>query len=199
MAANKVHFGLKRACYSMLTETVDPDTGVITSTYGPVKQWPGAVSLDMSSTGDLSNFYADDGTYYTMSEESGYEGDFESASIPDQFRQDAFGDIVDDNGALIEGDGITQKYFAFGFETSGDVGGQRVWLYKCKATRPNVGGQTKGESPSVDTKTVNIVAIPRADETTLGTETKRLVQARAKKDDACYANFFSAVYAPSVS
>ena len=63
MAENKVHFGLKNAYYAVLTETTDPQTGAITTTYGDWKKCPGAVSIGLSNNASQEDFYADDGQH----------------------------------------------------------------------------------------------------------------------------------------
>ena len=81
MSANKVKYGLKNVHYALVTETVS--SGVTTSSYGTVKAWPGAVSLSMSSSASKSVFRADDSDYFVTYGEGGYEGDLETALIPE--------------------------------------------------------------------------------------------------------------------
>lgn len=47
MAESKVMYGLSNVHYALLTETTDPETGAVVSTYGEVKAWPGAVDLTL--------------------------------------------------------------------------------------------------------------------------------------------------------
>lgn len=195
--ANKVHFGVKNAYIFPATEAVDPQTGKVTTTYGSPIKWNGAVSIDLQAQGSQENFYADDSVYYVVSNTNYYQGDFESASVPDAIKSAIYGDIVDDNGALVEVQEATTKYFAFAFETDGDVGGHRVVFYKCSATRPSVGGNTKTDSSAPQTQTVTITAIGQADETTLDNKTVHLIQASLNDGDTGYSTFFSAPYTPT--
>lgn len=199
MAENKVHFGLKNAYYAPLTETTDPETGEITTTYGSWVKWAGAVSIGLSNNASQEDFYADDGVYYVTSSASSYEGDFESASVPNSFRKDIFGDIEDDNGAIVEVQNPQTKYFAFAYETSGDVGGQRTVFYKCSASRPEASSATTEDGTEVQTQTVTIKAIGRADEFTLGADKVSLIQATLVKGQTGYSTFFDAVYEPTVT
>ena len=160
---NKVHFGLKNAVVFPLTETTNPQTGEVTTTYGAPIPWPGSVSIDLSNNASQEDFYADDGVYYVTSSASSYEGDFESASVPRAFKKAIYGDIEDANGALIEVKNAITKYFAFAFETSGDIGGQRTVFYKCSASRPSASSATLEDGTEVQTETVTIKAIARAD------------------------------------
>ena len=63
MAANKIRYGLKNVHYAKLTETVDASTGEVSYSYGTVKAWPGAVSMNLEPQGEVSNEYADDGVW----------------------------------------------------------------------------------------------------------------------------------------
>lgn len=194
---NKVHFGLKRAMIWPLIETTNPQTGVITTTYGAGIPWPGSVSLDLSNNASQEDFYADDGVYYVTSSASNYEGDFESASVPRAFKKAIYGDVEDTNGALIEVKNAVTKYFAFGYETSGDIGGQRTIFYKCSATRPSAGGATLEDGTEVQTETVTIKAIARADSVEIGGEERNLIQATLVKGQTGYDTFFAAPYVPA--
>lgn len=48
----KVLYGLSNVHYAKLTETTDPITGVITTTFGQIKAWPGAVNLTLDPAGN---------------------------------------------------------------------------------------------------------------------------------------------------
>ena len=93
----KVFYGLSNVHYAFLTETVDQDTGAITSSYGSPKAWPGAVNITLDPSGNPVIFSADNTAYYTIANNQGYEGDFECAMIPDDIRIDTLGNKKDDN------------------------------------------------------------------------------------------------------
>lgn len=197
MADNKVHFGLKNAYYFPMTEVTNPVTGEVTTSYGAPVKWPGAVSIGLSNNASQEDFYADDGVYYVTSSASSYEGDFESASVPRQFKKDIYGWLEDANGALIETKDSQTRYFGFAYETSGDVGGQRTIFYKCSATIPEASSATLEDGTEVQTQTVTIKAIGRADEITIGGEKRQLIQATLNKGDTGYDTFFNAPYVPA--
>ena len=75
-------------------------------------------------------------------------------------------------------------------------------MYKCSATRPQLGGNTKTDSVEVQTQSMAIKAIARVDESTIkatvsGTETKgHAIQASLNEGDTGYSAFFDAVYNP---
>lgn len=48
----KVLYGLSNVHYAKLTEVTDPDTGVVSTQYGEIKQWPGAVNLQLDPSGN---------------------------------------------------------------------------------------------------------------------------------------------------
>ena len=196
MADNKVRFGLSNCYYATITES----NGA--TTYGTPVAMPGAVALNLDSQMSTDDFYADDGVYYVSSSANSYEGDLELATVPRSFLKDIFGDAEDANGALFEVKESRTNYFALLFETDGDVGGHRVVMYKCSATRPQLGGNTKTDSVEVQTQSMAIKAIARVDEssikaTTSGTATVgHAIQASLNEGDTGYNTFFDAVYSP---
>lgn len=194
---NKVHFGLKRACVWPMFETVNPQTGEITISYGQKINWPGAVSIGLDNDASQEDFYADDGVYYTSSGASKYEGDYESASVPRAFKKAIYGDVEDDNNALIETQDNGTKYFAFAYETSGDIGGQRTIFYRCSATRPSASSTTKEDGTEIQTETVTIKATGRPDTIVIDGEEKSMIRATLQKGDAGYDTFFDAPYVPA--
>lgn len=164
MPQNKVRFGLKNVHYAILTETMDPDTGVITNSYGTVKAWPGAVSMNLEPQGETSNEYADDGVYYTLSQNGGYQGDFEYETMPEDFRENVLGETKDENGVFVEETGKATTYFALMFEVNGDAHKTKKLFYKCSATRENVENATTEESIEMTHGTVQITAVARSDQ-----------------------------------
>ena len=189
---NKVHFGLTNLYYALVTETTT--TAGTSTTYGTPVAMPGAVGMNLDPNQEQGDFYADDGVYYITQNDAKYEGDLEIANIPVQFMKDIFGDTEDSNGVLFETTDNPIKYFALMFETTGDAGGHRTLFYKCSATRPAVGAQTKEESVEVQTKTLSIKAVPRVDLNTINGAQKHLTQANVPEGASAYANWFSAVY-----
>lgn len=189
---NKVHFGLKNLYYATVTEVTT--TAGTSTTYGTPIAMPGAVGIDLDPNQEQGDFYADDGVFYITQNDAKYEGDIEIANIPVQFMKDIFGDVEDSNGVLFETTDNPIKYFALMFETTGDAGGHRAVFYKCSATRPAVSAQTKEESVEVQTKTLSIKAVPRADFDTINGAQKHLTQGNVPEGASAYANWFSAVY-----
>lgn len=153
--ANKVKYGLKNVHYSVITET----GGNIT--YGTPVAWPGAVSLSLSPVGEQNPFYADNGVYFSTVYNGGYEGDFESALIPDSFRVACLGEVLDTAGFYLESSSAVQSEFALLFQFEGDESATRHVLYRCKAARPEVAGSTTEDTVEPQTETITITAMPR--------------------------------------
>lgn len=184
--ANKVKYGLKNVYYAKATIS-DVDGS---ATYTTPKKWPGAVSLSLDAQGDVTKFRADNIDYWIGQSNNGYEGDFESALIPDDFRKDILGYIEDANGILVEDAGAKTTYFALLFQFEGDEKNTRHVLYRCSASRASVSGQTTDENiePQTETLTITAATVYNA---ALG---KDVVKARALESDTPYTNWFSAVY-----
>ena len=97
---------------------------------------PGAVSLSIDAEGEASNFYADDGVYYVINNNSGYTGDLEIALVPLEFATDILGEKLDEKGVLTETNTAEVSQFALLFEFSGDKNKIRHCLFCCSASRP---------------------------------------------------------------
>ena len=192
--ANKIKFGLNNVHYAILTESTDSQTGKITSSYGTVKSWPGAVNLSLEPQGTDSPFYADDRVYYRVSKNNGYSGDFESALIPDDVYESILNMDRDDDHILVESasNSNSTTYFALLFEIDGDAKARRFCFYKVSLTRPTIAGATKEEDATPQTETVTMTAVPRADDD----EYIRAVADEAT-DATKYSGWFSAVPVPT--
>ena len=178
--ANKVKFGLKNVHYAVITE----EDGIII--YGTPKPIPGAVNLTLDPQGEPFEFYADDNKYWSAFANNGYSGTLEVALIPDEFKKDVLGFKEDDNGVLFEDANAVPKQFALLFEFTGDKNAIRHVLYNVTASRPSLGGTTKGASIEVQTETMNIIAAPALD--------TGLVKAKAEPDQPAYDTWYESVY-----
>lgn len=197
----KVLYGLCNVHYAKLTETTDPATGVISTTFGTIKQWPGAVNLQLDPSGNPIIFSADNSAYYTISNNQGYEGSLETAMIPDDVRVDMVGNRVDENGFIVETDKDKVDYFALMFEINTDQNPTRYVFYKCSLSqRPSVASKTVDVSGDLEigTETVNIKCMPMASYVVIDGVQCHLVKAfsGANADSTAYNNFYSEVYIP---
>lgn len=114
---NKVKFGLCNVHWAKITQwSVDGRTPV----YADPVSLPGAVSLSMDANGENEPFYADNCVYYMMNNNSGYEGDLEIALVTTEFATEILGEILDNNGVLVEKNDAEPAQFALMFEFEGD-------------------------------------------------------------------------------
>lgn len=190
--ANKIRYGLRNAKYAVFNAQ--------NSTYGTLKDMKGAVSLSLSREGgDNSDFYADDGIYYTFAgTNGGYSGDLTLARITDDIRVDLLGEIADStSGVQFETTDAQQIQFALVCEMQGDQNPIGFVFYNCVASRPEISANTKNESPSVDTEALNIRIAAQA--FTYDGSSKNFVQGHIEKtsDNAAkYTAFFNSVVTP---
>lgn len=186
--ANKVKYGLKNVYYAVATIASDN-----TATYGTPVAWPGAVELSLDAEGSQTKFRADNVDYWVGVSNNGYSGDFESALIPDSFKTDVLGYVVDSNGTMIENAGASTQPFALMFQFEGDVNATRHVLYNCTATRPSVSGSTTEEEIEPQTETLELTAVAIHD-ATLDLD---ITKASCGAEDAAYSTWFDAVYVPT--
>ena len=186
MANNKVKFGLKNVHYAPLTLT-----GGVPSYSSPIPI-PGAVSMSLSVNGEPENFYADDGVYYVINNNMGYEGDLEIALIPESFRTGPLGEVLDGNNVLVERSDTQLAPFALLFEFDGDQKHIRHVLYNCTASRPSIEGNTKEETLEVKTETLTIKAAPLPDG-------KVKAKTGDITDSTVYDGWYGSVYIASTS
>ncbi|KMP32230.1 phage tail protein [Bacillus cereus] len=154
MPENKVVFGLKKVHYSVISED---DTGKIT--YGAVGKLPGAVEMKLEPKGEQTDFFADDGNYFTESSNQGYEGTLNIANITEAFRTEVLGEVLDEVDKVItEVSNAKIKKIALMFEFDGDVKATRHVLYNVSVSRPSIGSSTKSDKTEPTTTELKFVA-----------------------------------------
>lgn len=187
---NKVKFGISHVYYALLTYGENDAV-----TFGTPVAIKGAVNLTLSPEGDMSPFYADNGTYYMAGMNAGYTGDLEIAKIPDSFKTDVLNYVADSAGALVETTNAEYKPFALLFQIEGDKNARRHVLYNCMANRPQITAATTTASkePQTDTIPLTCGSIPN---TALDTE---IVKASAVTGDSAYSGWFTSVHVPAAA
>lgn len=188
--ANKIKYGLKNVHYAVATIAADGS-----ATYGAPVAFPGAVSLSLEPQGESTPFYADNVTYWVGNGNNGYSGDLEMAMITDAFKTDILGYVNDTKDVLVEDKNAAAIHFALLFQFEGDDKATKHVMYNCTATRPNVAGETVGESvePSTETVTITATSVYNA---TLDKDIVK-AEANAASDATTYAGWESAVYIPA--
>lgn len=185
---NKVKFGLRNVHYA--PKTVGEDGSV---TFGTPMPWPGAVNLSLTPQGETSTFYADDVAYYVTAANGGYQGDYESALVPEDFSQNIMGELLDEKDkVLVENALVESKEFALLFEFQGDQKAIRHVLYNCTAARANVAGQTVNNTKEPTTATMTLTASPL-------TDGRVKAKTTAATPDAVYNNWYKSVWMPETA
>lgn len=181
---NKVQYGIKNVYYAVATAGTG---GALT--YGTPVAIPGARSISLSASGENTKWYADDNVYFATDSNNGYEGDLTVALIPDSFRTDVLGEVLDAKGFYVEKSGAAAKEFALLFEFSGDQHATRHCMYRCTASRPDVAGNTVEDTIEPQEQTITITAMPRI--------TDLLVKTSCPADADPYDDWFTAVQEPT--
>lgn len=190
----KIKYGLKNVHYAKISSMSDADVPSYTT---PVA-WPGAVNLSLDPQGERVVFYADNIEYWVTTPDDGYEGDYESALVPDSFLKDILGYIEDANGVLVENADAEPAEFALLFEFANDVNATRHVLYRVSAGRPAVAGSTKEETITPQTETASFRAVSVYNESLK----KHIVKAKAPYSATTtdpYATWYDAVYIPTAA
>ena len=183
---NKVKYGLDQVHIYPITKQ-DGET----TTYGEAFTIPGAVNLSISPEGEENKFYADNVVYWSDYSNNGYSGNLEIAILTDEFREKILGETVNDDGVHIESSDDKNTQFAMAFQFLGDKNNIRHVLYRCSAARPDVEGETKGESIDPKTDTLEFTAMPRIND--------HQIKARTEQGSKAYEAWFDKPYAPAES
>ena len=188
--ANKIKYGVKNVHYAVATIGENNS-----ATFGTPVALPGAVSLTLDQEGESNNFYADNRVYFTAFGNDGYTGSLELALIPDSFRTDVLGEVLDNKGVLVENQNAQTIHFALMFQFEGDEHATRHVIYNCVASRPSVSGNTKEATISPETETINITATSIY----LSALDMDIVKARTgdNTDTATYNGWMSTVFVPT--
>lgn len=150
---NRVRYGLANVHYALMNE------GGLTGYAAPVRL-PGAVSLSLTALGDVLEKIDIRGNRRDVGlSGTGYDGTFEIALIPWEFRRDVLGER-EEGGIAREYDRAKRRRFALLFEFKGDVTNTRHVLYNCAAQRPAITGNTKKETIEPAVETLNLLALP---------------------------------------
>ena len=185
---NKVKFGLNKVHYAKITAW--SDEGV--PTFATPVRLPGAVSLSIDANGENENFFADNGVYYVINNNAGYEGDLEVALITTDFATAILGEQLDSKGVLVERNDAETSQFALLFEFNGDKNHIRHVLYCCSASRPSTESSTTEESTEVKTETLSLKATALPSDLVKGNTCE-------STDQTTYDNWYGAVYIPTAT
>lgn len=185
---DKVEYGFRNVWYAPVSsETASAIT------YGTPKsflaQGCGGISISLAPTGEETDFYADDISWFNEITNNGYDGDLTMTKISADFKKDILGMTEDVNGALFENADVVPIKFALGFEVQGNEKPTRTWYYYCSVARPNEDHATKEATTTPAEKTLTLKARPRP--------TDKEVKASMTKsatNETAFNSFFDAVY-----
>ena len=186
---SKVRFGLSKAYYAPVTQ----------SGYGTPVALPGAVSLTLNREGsEPQTFWADNIAYYvTPAANGGYTGTLTLAIVPDKFKQDVLGEVVDDNGMQVEVADANPVSFALLYEVEGDADKKRYCFFNCTAQRAVASANTKSDSTNPDTQDLEFTAIGKDFSFGGGANTKNIVKGSAEEAASAFASWYTAVPVPT--
>lgn len=184
---NKIEYGIENVYYAKAT-----DDGNGNLTYDTPVALPGARSISLSASGEQTKWYADNIVYFASDNNNGYEGDLVVANIPESFRTDILGEVLDTKGFYVESADKPTVEFALMFEFKGDANAVRYAMYRCTVSRPDVASSTVEDSIEPNEQTLSIVAMPRISD--------KVVKSKCPYDadpDSAYAKWFTAVQEPT--
>lgn len=196
MSAEKpLAYGINKMYYAVRTLSGS------TYTYGSPVRLVGARQVSINAEGSTEKFYADNGVYYIADSNAGRSGSIEVVGLNDQALKDLFGYVTDDNGIVLEDADAHSAEVALLFECENDgPNPTRFIMYGVKFTRPSEEHNTKEDSVTPDTVTVDYEAAPV--EFTWGSSTKRIVGGHIdySNDTAtAYNAWYTTVQQPSYS
>lgn len=147
-------------------------------------------NLEITSKDYLS--LSDNGVYYVINNNAGYTGDLEIALITTEFATEILGEILDNNGVLVERNDGELSQFALMFEFLGDKHHIRHVMYCCSASRPATESSTTEESTEVKTEKLTLKATPLP---------TGLVKSKTTEStsDTVYNNWFKTPYSPDTA
>jgi phi13 family phage major tail protein len=156
---NLVKYGIKDIHIHPITAIDTTKTDGTAYTYDTAFKVPGTQSLNLTANWANNTVYADDIAYAEQTANLGYDGTWQNVKLTEEFEEKILGDV---NGQENADKTITP--FGMSFEFSGDKNGARVFIYHVDLTkRPDLVFNTKTNSLSVDSDTINLNAKPRLD------------------------------------
>lgn len=192
--------GLDKLFYATITE--EAVTGI--ETYGTPVMLARAISAELSIELAEAVLFADDGAVYTIKE-------FKSGTLTlgvDEIGRSAAsaltGSTVDKNGVLISASEDGGDPVAIGFRAKKANGKYKyLWLYRVKFGIPSANLQTKGDTITFSTPSIE-GTVMRRNKTATGNDSLHPWKAEADEDnedigDGVISGWYTAVYEPDFS
>lgn len=150
--AKGVAIGLRQLTVALL-ET-DPLEGK--ATYKTPVRIPGAITANINPNASNETLFADDGPYETATTIGGIDLELNVADLDLETQALLLGHTIDSNGVLIRKAGDTPPWLAVGFKSLKSNGSYRyTWLAKGKFGLQEQNNETKGDSITFNTPTIN--------------------------------------------
>ncbi len=183
--ANKYKYGVSNLAIAPVTIA----DGVYS--YGAILLWPGAVALTLSPKGNVEPFEADNRDYVVIDKSEGYDGEVETAYLPDEIADTILAMTEDSKSVAAEYAGKIYPQFALLGQFQGDAHNRRFALMDCVVSaRPEIAAKT-AKSGTPETVKVKFSARPRI------TDNLVKVHTRSTTDATVYNNWFTAVQEPA--
>lgn len=148
-------YGINKMYYAIRTVS----EGVVT--YSAPKRMRGARQITINAEGTNDKFYADNGTYFVADANNGKSGSVTLMGLNDDTLADLFGYVTDANGQILEDADAHAAEVALLFECENDgAKPTRFSLFNVKFTRPSEEHNTKEDSVSLDTISMDYQATP---------------------------------------
>ena len=186
--------GLDKLYYAKITESEDGE-----ETYGLPAQLAKAIKADLSIEMAEAVLYADDGAAEVVKD---FKSGTLSLGVDDigvSAAQDLTGAITDDNGVLISASENAGAPVAVGFRAMKPDGKCRYfWLYKVKFGIPATNLQTKGDSITFSTPTIEGTVMRRNKVDGMGKHPWKaeVTEGSAGVSSATITGWFTEVYEP---
>lgn len=180
---NIVEFGVENLHLATLKNDGEFDTPV---------NIKGTSKIKLSGKGDSKIIYADNGTFYVISSNTGYEGELEIYNFDDDFKIKYLGFKKDANGILLEPSILKPVSLAMAFKILGDVKDRVSVLYNCIFEKPDIELKTVEEKIDVEVMKIKFKARPKE----FQDYDEKIVQASTLNEKA-KETWFTKIYTPS--
>lgn len=187
--AEKLIYGLDKVHFAPVT--VEADGSI---TFGTPMRLYGATEFKASPAGESVKIYADNGVYYEVSANQGYEVELSIHNVPREFETHALGVVYDEeNGTMTEVANAKGGAFALLWEFETDQSPTRHLFYNCTATRGDIESKSLEDKIDASPTTLKITASP------IELDGEKIVKVRTVASEspsakAIYDNWYKTVF-----
>ncbi len=185
--------GMDMLYYAKITEGTDGET------YGEPKRLGKSISADLSVEVAEATLYADDAASEVVREFSSGSLTLGLDDISKDVAKDLFGVSVDANGVSVYATEDVPEYVALGFRCRKANGKYRYfWLYKVKFGVPSLTAETKGDSITFVTPSLEGTVMRRDQLDAYGRHPWRteVTEGDSETNQSTIENWFNKVYEP---